>query len=259
MNTVIHHPMLPGVVVLVASLLVFTAAGLWVPQGAWGTLNAWWRRAPRVTGGIAGIGVLWSAIMVAGMQVLPVPGPMVVLVGVLGGIILGVYLPGTPERMHRRRKWRLTVQTADFLGYMTLRVGSTTGDADLLQGYIRRPDRTVRDLQAIIAAAIRGQRQAQRGDLYDLLVNEAAETGNAALLSCAQTLQHGARQSRQDSGPVLEQQQTQLLETVVEQAKQQAQRLELVLIAVCAVALVLGLGPFILYVATGGGEALRGL
>jgi len=259
MDAVIYNRMLPGVLLLVTSLLVFTAAGLWLPQGAWGTLNAWWRRAPRVMGGIAGIGVAWSGVLLANMDVVPVPGSMVLLVGVLGGLVLGVYLPGTPGRLHQRRKRRLTVQTADFLGYMTLRVGSTTGDTDLLQGYIRRPDHTVRDMQAIIAAVLTGQRQAQRGDLYDLLVIHAEETENAALVSCAQTMKHGARQSRQESGPVLEQQQQQLVETVVELAKQHAQRLELVLIAVCAVALVLGLGPFILYIATGGMEALRGL
>ncbi|MEI7769007.1 MAG: hypothetical protein WCI67_03410 [Chloroflexales bacterium] len=96
----------------------------------------------------------------------------------------------------------------------------------------------------------------RRGNVFELLLEQATATGALPLIASCTTLMHGARTNRRALAPLLAQQREQLFDTVVEACKQRAQRIELLLIGISAASLAFGLLPFILYVMTGGGTLL---
>ncbi|HMO59049.1 MAG TPA: hypothetical protein PKC19_16970 [Roseiflexaceae bacterium] len=244
----------------ITALLLLAAAVLLWPQAPWGRLRQFWQRAPRLIGGLSALACLLAGWwLIQALQLVELDAALVGLLALLSALIIGVYLPGLPARAHARRRDRLLLQTVDLTGYLQFVVESSQGDVEILRRYVRRPQRPIADVQAVIATALAELDRRRRGNIFEALVDQATETGSLPLIASCTTLMHGARTNRRALAPLLAQQREQLFDTVVEACKQRAQRIELLLIGISAASLAFGLLPFILYVMAGGGTLLTSI
>lgn len=244
----------------ITALLLLGAALLLWPNIPWGRLQRFWQRAPRLIGGVSGLTCLLAGWwLIQALQLVELAAVLAGLLALLPALIFGIYLPGLPARAYVRRRDRLLLQTVDLTGYLQFVVESSQGDVEILRRYVRRPQRPIADVQAVVAMALAELDRRRRGSVFEVLVEQATETGSLPLIASCTTLMHGARTNRRALAPLLAQQREQLFDTVVEACKQRAQRIELLLIGISAASLAFGLLPFILYVMTGGGTLLTGI
>jgi hypothetical protein len=136
---------------VVPLLWAITALLLW-PNIPWGRLRRFWQRAPRLIGGVSGLACLIGGWwLIQALQLVELAAVLAGLLALLPALLLGVYLPGLPARAHVRRRDRLLLQTVDLTGYLQFVVESSQGDVEILRRYVRRPQRPIADVQAVVA------------------------------------------------------------------------------------------------------------
>ena len=156
---------------VVPLLWAITALLLW-PNIPWGRLQRFWQRAPRLIGGVSGLTCLLAGWwLIQALQLVELAAVLAGLLALLPALIFGIYLPGLPARAYVRRRDRLLLQTVDLTGYLQFVVESSQGDVEILRRYVRRPQRPIADVQAVVAMALAELDRRRRGSVFEVLVS----------------------------------------------------------------------------------------